>query len=269
MTFKFNPFTKKLDITGSGSLPSGDIITLSAEGGAATAPTAGGNYNFSGSTAGGSAANGAILFITPGGAGAATPGQMDARVLVDGSTVTINGSNQLTATPPVSYANQYTADDATIAIPTSHNLNVLSRDNRDNNVNGIQTTADPNGSANLYVELTNRVRGNVTTTDATPTTIITDVLSATPGVYEITGSVIGYNTTDTLGVSFAVTSGVRSTGAASIEIGTEITSNFKEVGMVNTNVTITVSGNDILVNVIGLAGKTINWDALFTYRFVS
>lgn len=79
----------------AGGSPGSEIHTLSSEGGAATPPTAGDNYNFSGSIAGGSAANGAIQFITPGGPGAATNGQMDAKVLVDGTTITINGSNQL------------------------------------------------------------------------------------------------------------------------------------------------------------------------------
>jgi len=95
--FKFNPFTKKLDIVGSGSGPSTGLQTLSAEGGAATPPDGAGNYNFSGSTAGGSSANGAFQFITPGGPGAATNGQMDGKVLIDNVTVTINGSNQLVA----------------------------------------------------------------------------------------------------------------------------------------------------------------------------
>lgn len=72
------------------------IETLSSEDGPPTPPN-GHNFNFSGSIAGGSAANGAIEFITPGGPGATTDGQMDAKVLVDGTTVTINGSNQLVA----------------------------------------------------------------------------------------------------------------------------------------------------------------------------
>ena len=170
---------------------------------------------------------------------------------------------------PPTVPTQFTADDGNTAIPSANNLNIFSRDTGDDQFDGIRTTVDPNNSSNFYIELTNRVRGNVTTTDATTTPIIIDVLSATPGVYEITGSVIGYNTTDSLGVSFAVNSGIRSTGASSVEIGTEITSNFKELGMINTSTTVTVAGNNIVVNVIGLAGKTINWDALFTYRFVS
>jgi hypothetical protein len=70
------------------------IETLSSEGGPDTPPN-GHNFNFSGSIAGGSAANGAIEFITPGGPGADEDGQMDAKVLVDGTTIDINASNQL------------------------------------------------------------------------------------------------------------------------------------------------------------------------------
>lgn len=80
-----------LNHTGGGS---GVILTLSSEGGPPTPPSLN-NFNFSGSVAGGSAANGAIEFITPGGPGAATDGQMDAVVLVDNTTIGINGSNKL------------------------------------------------------------------------------------------------------------------------------------------------------------------------------
>jgi hypothetical protein len=80
-----------LNHTGGGS---GNILTLSSEGGPPTPPS-GNNFNFSGSVAGGSATNGALHFTTPGGPGAATDGQMDANVLVDGTSIGINASNQL------------------------------------------------------------------------------------------------------------------------------------------------------------------------------
>lgn len=70
------------------------IETLSGENGPHTPPN-GHNFNFSGSIAGGAAANGAIEFITPGGPGHNENGQMDAKVLVDGTTIEINSSNEL------------------------------------------------------------------------------------------------------------------------------------------------------------------------------
>lgn len=63
------------------NIPSGTLNTLSAEGGSDTNPD-NNNFDFSGSS-------GAILFSTP------SDGQMNAAVQVDGSTISINGSNQL------------------------------------------------------------------------------------------------------------------------------------------------------------------------------
>ena len=87
--FALNPFTKQLDIVDVGSA-AGPIDTLSGENGPSTPPS-GSNFNFSGSTSGGASANGAILFSTP------SSGQMNAAVQVDGTTIQINASNQLTA----------------------------------------------------------------------------------------------------------------------------------------------------------------------------
>lgn len=86
----------------------GNIMTLSSEGGPHTPPV-GNNFNFSGSVAGGSAANGAIEFITPGGPGAATDGQMDAVVRTDNVTIHINGANNLEVIGGV-FTEEFTVD---------------------------------------------------------------------------------------------------------------------------------------------------------------
>jgi hypothetical protein len=78
---------------GSGGSGGSGIETLSSEGGAKTSPS-GNNFNFSGSTSGGAAANGAILFNT------SATGEMDAAVQVDGTTIEINGSNKLAVVNP-------------------------------------------------------------------------------------------------------------------------------------------------------------------------
>jgi hypothetical protein len=87
--------------TGGSPTPPSDINTLSSEDGAKFSPV-GNNFNFSGSVAGGASANGAILFD-------ASDGEMDAKVQVDGTTVTINSSNQLQATTGLKWQVQ-TAD---------------------------------------------------------------------------------------------------------------------------------------------------------------
>ena len=72
----------------NGGTPAPDLETLSAEGGAPVPPD-GNNFNFSGSTAGGSVANGAVIFSAP------ANGQMDAVVQTDDVTIFINASNNL------------------------------------------------------------------------------------------------------------------------------------------------------------------------------
>lgn len=105
----------------SNLVPGGSVNTLSAEGGADTPPL-GFNFNFSGSLAGGSTANGAILFSTP------TDGEMNAAVQVDGTSISINASNQLSAlglwtdvtsgTQAVTSGGKYLSDNAVTVVFT-------------------------------------------------------------------------------------------------------------------------------------------------------
>lgn len=137
-----------------------------------------------------------------------------------------------------------------------------------NNPNGIRVIANPSGSNNAVFQLTNRIQGDVTTTNTTPTTIVTLTLGSAPGVYTFFGDITAFDSTDSAGASYGVTSGVRTTGSTAIEIGTQFDTNFEEMALINADVIVTVSGNDVIFEVIGIAGKTIDWDALFTYRFV-
>lgn len=170
---------------------------------------------------------------------------------------------------PPAVPTQFTADDATIGIPVANNLNLFSRDTTDNNDNGIQTTADPNGSANYYVEVTNRTTGTTTTANATPTTVITFPLGATPGVYYFTGQLVAFDTTDTAGAAYSFESAVRTTGAAGIEIASEDKTIFEEAAMTAADFAFSVSANNATLEVTGIIAKSINWNCLLTYRFVS
>src|SRR6478736_5725363 len=109
----------------------------------------------------------------------------------------INSANLPPVVPP-DVPEVFPTDVNSPAIPAANILNVFGGDTRSDNDFGIRTDGS-SGSNTLTVQLTNRVRGTVTTTDATPTPVITDVLTATPGVYEITGTVVAYNLTDTAG----------------------------------------------------------------------
>src|SRR5207237_1315779 len=137
-----------------------------------------------------------------------------------------------------------------------------------NNDNGIRVIANPNGSNNMVIQLTNRLTGAVTTTDATPTTIISVSLGAVPGTYYVSGDIVAYDLTDAAGASYSFSAAALTDGAVSTEIGSEMKDTFEQVAMTAADFTFGVTGNTAFLSVIGIAGKVIDWSALKTYRFV-
>jgi len=154
-------------------------------------------------------------------------------------------------------------------IPAGNVVNLTGSDTNINDDNGIRVIANPNGSNNAVVQLTNRITGTVTTTDATPTVLVTVPLGATPGTYIASGDLSAYNLTDIAGGSYTFAGAAVTDGVVGTEIGTEVRNIFEQAAMTAADFRFTVSGNDGVVTVIGIAGKTINWNCLFYYRFVS
>jgi hypothetical protein len=169
---------------------------------------------------------------------------------------------------PPAVPDQFTTDDGSIAIPVGNNLNVLSRDTTDNNINGIQTIADPPNGDDLYVELTNRITGTATTTDdVTPQTVYSFPLGLTPGSYLFNINVTAFNITDNLSSGYSSFRLVRTDGITATSIGATTSFVTEEGIMTNVVVTNGVSGNNVTLTVTGLAGKTIHWLALADYIF--
>lgn len=139
-------------------------------------------------------------------------------------------------------------------------------DSTDNDDNGVTFT----GSGNtVTLLLTNRATASVSTSDDTPTTALTFPLGAVAGVYYVEGSIVAFNSTDVAGGVYNFISGMRTTGAAATEIGTEDKAVFEEAAMADSDFAITVDGNNAIVEVTGIAGKTIDWNILLKFRFVS
>lgn len=161
---------------------------------------------------------------------------------------------------------QFTADDATVAVPAANNLNVFTNDTTANNDNGIRSTA---AGSTMTIQLTNRATGTVTTANNTPTTILTFPLGATPGVYMFEGNIVAFDVTDTAGGAYSFVSGFRTTGAAGTEISTEFKDVFEEAAMAAADFSIAASANNFVLTVTGITAKTIDWNAYLTFRFVS
>lgn len=164
----------------------------------------------------------------------------------------------------------FTADDGTIAVPALNNLNLLSRDVTDNNDNGVQTTVDPNGGDDFFVELTNRATGQTSTTDDTLTAIITFPMG-TAKVVSMTGYVSaritsGGDVGD--GASYFFDAAFKTDGAAATEIGTEYPTTFEDPSLATADIFVTASGNNVVLQVKGPLATNVNWDAFLEFRQV-
>lgn len=145
----------------------------------------------------------------------------------------------------------------------------------ENNNNGIITNGGVAGTGvqnEVEIVLTNRSTAQATTANDTLTTIHTFSLGATPGVYSVDGMITAYNITDGTGGSYPYQFAAHTTGTplfVGTELGSEFSNVFEPASMLAISVEVTISGNNLIVRVEGLAEKTINWDSFLTYRFVS
>ena len=161
-----------------------------------------------------------------------------------------------------------TGNDGIAVPPTANNIFVVGGSLSVNNTNGITTTGNAGASTETF-NLTNRVQGTVTTANATPTTLTTFALGAVPGVYNFDIQISGYDITDTAGVGYFISGSVRTTGAAAVLVGTPDKIVNEEAATVACDANLIVSGNNAVVQVTGIAAKTIDWRALSQYIFVS
>jgi hypothetical protein len=166
---------------------------------------------------------------------------------------------------PPSVPTEFVADDSTIAVPAGNILNVLSRDNGINNLNGIQTTANPNLSNNLYVQLTNRVHGTTTTVGAVTSNAITFPLGATPGTFFLTFTVAVFNASTPAGAGYETYTTIRTDGTTATVIGDTDSITHEDPVLVASNAQVVVSGNNVIFQVTGVAGLSVDWTVVGTY----
>jgi hypothetical protein len=167
---------------------------------------------------------------------------------------------------PPTVATSYVTDVNSPAIPAANILNVLGNDTTANDNDGIRTDGS-SGSNTLTIQLTNRLQGTVSTTGAASGDIITFTPTVV-GTYSLEYRVAAYNETSLLGAGYSMFGAVRFDG-----VNSNICDTFDEIvneegTMSNVDITVVVSGANIILRSTGYALQEINWSAVGLYTFI-
>lgn len=172
------------------------------------------------------------------------------------------GLNNTSSGPvPPAVATSYTTDleDLTVGAAPAAQGTVVAQSNilRVAGDNGIKTveTSEP---GDLQIRF---IRGSAVTSDGagqTQTAIMQEILSDATMTIQII--VAGFSA-DNLGVGAYGTAVVKNVAGTLSLIGAVDLIVNKDAALTTANVTVTTSGTDLLVNVVGVAGKTITWTA--------
>ncbi len=172
---------------------------------------------------------------------------------------------------PPTVATSYVTQNGT-AVPLANVLIVNANDSTENNNNGIITKGGVVGtgtSNEVDVIITNRLQGTGSTLGATTTTLVTFSLGATPGAYNFELKVVGYTTTGPAATGFTVLGTMRTDGATATLVGTPDETVVEDISLITCDVNMVASGNNLLIQAVGVAGLTISWNTVAQYTFVS
>jgi hypothetical protein len=164
---------------------------------------------------------------------------------------------------PPTVATSYVTDVNSPAVPAANVLNVPGGSVITNNDHGIQTDGS-SGSNTLTVELTNRV--SLTTTTVGAVTNVINVLTPTAGTsVTFTLTLTAYDTADNIALGGEQIGLGRALGGVAAVIGTNDTFDEYDAALGTNDWEIVANGASLALSVTGVAGKTLNWKAVFTY----
>ena len=103
------------------------------------------------------------------------------------------------------------------------------------------------------------------TGDTDPKTIVSFDMGTFAGVYTIEGKISALNVTDVAGAGYFFSAAFRTTGAVGTLIDVSYGINFEEAAMLTADYNVIVSGNDIVIQAVGILNKELHWSADFDY----
>lgn len=134
--------------------------------------------------------------------------------------------------------------------------------------NGVAVIGQGPGSQ-VTIALENTQEFTLTTNDATPQALATIDAGTTAGVYSLDILIAAYAPPPvSAGGAYSMWGGIRTTGAAATLTGVADIAENEEAALIASDVSLQVSGNNIIVQVTGVAATTIRWKALVKYTLV-
>jgi len=157
---------------------------------------------------------------------------------------------------------QFTTDDMGVAIPVANNLNIEGGSTSENDEDGI--TTEGSGDT-VTILLTNRIFGGTTTIEGATNTAVSFTLPAVANVYTFEIKVAGYEPTTPAGIGFSLFAAVISDGATATKIGVTDKIKNAQAALAVADADIVTSGNNVEVEVTGVALLNITWTVVGYY----
>jgi hypothetical protein len=168
---------------------------------------------------------------------------------------------------PTSFTTDYNADfTATgVSIPVANVENVIGGFTSFDDPDGIATQASPNGDKNLLVLLTNRVRGAQSSVNGATINLIVVPLGAVPACYRFQVDIVARDIASGDGAGYTFFGTIRTDGITATGIATPFIDEDEDASLIPSLIGLATSGNNGILQVTGIAGKTIAYLAVGTY----
>lgn len=171
----------------------------------------------------------------------------------------------LGANIPSNIPTSFVTDSGT-AIPSFNILNVNAGSTTDNNSNGIISIANPNGSANLLIELTNRFSSSITATAGTTTNLIDFDLGLLVSAYRFSFEVIGIDPITSNSIGFTLLATFKNSGVAASIVQTPFVDSDEDIGAVLTMIAGTgINSTHAILQLTLPVGNNMNVKIVGTY----
>jgi hypothetical protein len=158
--------------------------------------------------------------------------------------------------------------DSGTAIPVTNVLDIVGGDSNADSAEGIQTT----GATNVVtVELTNRVTASGSTAGAASDDILVASFDASPfsgtaGIYNFNVQVACFDSGNSVGACYHLYGGIRTNGTTPVLLGSDFDGFVHEDSAISAaSVMADITGNDLVLDVQGVAGFNLEWEVLATY----